>query len=390
MQFEVSNDRLVSGGRPVPFVPSPNVGGRIEPALIVVHFTADRLDPNDSVNWFAQAKSKVSAHLVLGRDGSVTQMVDFDRLAMHAGKSHWNGRDGCNGFAIGIEVDNPGALAIRGKDGVAWFGTMFDREQYGLIEHKSDKYGHALWLPYTDAQMGALRGIIQALLRAYPSIVDIRGHDEICVPARRKNDPGPLMNMDGLRALLGGRAPDDTKDVARAQKWLVSLGYEPGEVDGQVSVRMRSALRTFQEQNGLLVNGNLDTATWRLLSDGTGKRMPTGNREAAPAPQSSAEFVAKRTSEGTFATTVVEAAANPSLPTDPLAALDTADKAIAHAEKGKAVVDRSTGILDWLIAYLQTPQGLRVAVTMTACIIVWLAVHHRARIGRLLRLGQPA
>ncbi len=392
MQYQVLNDRLLSGGRAVPFVPTPNQGGRIEPALIVVHFTADHLDPKDSVNWFAQKKSKVSAHIVLGRDGEITQMVDFDRRAFHCDPSEWNGRRGVNGFSIGIEVDNPGALRMRGKDGAAWFGTLFDREQYELVEHKSDKYGHALWMPYTEAQLDALRGIIQALLRAYPSIIDIRGHDEICVPAKRKNDPGPLMDMDGLRTLLDGRAPDDVKDVTKAQKWLVALGYEPGDIDGQISVRTRSALRIFQEQNGLLITGNLDTATWQLLSDGTGKRMPTGNREAAPAQQVGAEFVAKRTSEGTFVTTVVEAAADPTpaLPVDPLSALDTADKAIAHAEKGKAVVDRSTGILDWLIAYLQTPQGLRVALTLTACIVVWLAVHHRERFARLLRLGKPA
>ncbi|MFN3624628.1 MAG: N-acetylmuramoyl-L-alanine amidase, partial [Hyphomicrobium sp.] len=275
MQFQVIDDRLLSGGRAVPFVPTPNQGGRIEPALIVIHFTADHLDPKDSVNWFAQKKSKVSAHLVVGRNGEVTQMVDFDRLAFHAGKSAWNGRSGCNGFAIGIEIDNPGALRFRGKDGVAWHGDLYDREQYGLVEHESEKYGHALWMPYTDAQMAAVRGIIQALLRAYPSIVDIRGHDEICVPAKRKNDPGPLMDMDALRELLGDRAPEAPQTVADAQKRLAALGYWPGDVDGLMGPRTRSALRDFQDQNGLPITGNVDTATWLKLSDGTGKPMPT-------------------------------------------------------------------------------------------------------------------
>jgi len=392
MNYQVMNDRLLSGGREVAFVPTPNQGGRIEPVLIVVHFTADHLDPNDSVNWFAQKKSKVSAHLVLGRDGEVTQMVDFDRVAFHAGKSAWNGRAGCNGFAIGIEVDNPGALAIRGKDGVAWFGTKFDREQYGLVEHTSEKYGHALWMPYTDAQMTALRGIIAALLKAYPSIVDIRGHDEICVPANRKNDPGPLMPMDELRAMLGARAPEPPQMVAEAQKRLAALGYDPGDIDDLTGPRTRSAVRAFQEQNGLAMTGNLDTTTWVALASASAKPMPTGTREAGPPPALAGATIAKRATEGTFVTTVVEAAADPApaLPADPLSMLDTADKAIAHAEKGKAVVDRSTGILDWLIAYLQTPQGLRVGVTLTACLVVWLVIHHRERLTRLARLGKAA
>jgi N-acetyl-anhydromuramyl-L-alanine amidase AmpD len=73
-------------------VPSPNCGGRIEPHLIVLHDTADRLRPDDTVSWFATSRSKVSAHLVVGRDGSIVQMVDFDRAAWHAGKSSWRAR----------------------------------------------------------------------------------------------------------------------------------------------------------------------------------------------------------------------------------------------------------------------------------------------------------
>ena len=388
MQCEVLDDRLLISGRAVPFVPTPNQGGRIEPALIVVHFTADHLDPKDSVEWFAQQKSKVSAHLVVGRDGSVTQMVDFDRMAFHAGKSHWNGRDGCNGFAIGIEMDNPGALKPRGKDGVAWFGETFDRDEYDLVEHTSDKYGHALWMPYTTAQMETLRGIIAALLKAYPSIVDIRGHDEICVPANRKNDPGPLMPMDSLRAMLADRSAPAADDVKVAQTKLAALGYWPGDLDGHMGPNTRSALRNFQDQNGLPITGNIDTATWSKLSDGTAKEAPTGAREAAPAVSSSSQALIKRTAELVVGATLTDAAAEPAptLPADPLSMLDGADKAIAHAEKGKAVIDRSTGILDWLLAYLQTPQGLRVAVILAACGIIWWLAHSKSARERLARL----
>jgi len=388
MTYSVMNDRLLQGGRAVPFVPTPNQGGRIEPALIVVHFTADHLDPEDSVRWFAQEKSKVSAHLIIGRDGSITQMVDLDRRAWHCDPSSWNGKPSVNGFSIGIEMDNPGKLTLRGNDGVAWFGTRFDRAEYGLVEHRSDKYGHGLWMPYTSEQMEALRGVIVALLEAYPSIVDICGHDEICVPAKRKDDPGPLMDMDALRAMLGNRRPQSAGSVTDAQEALAQLGYAPGDVDGLMGPRTRAAIRAFQEQNGLHVTGALDGITGQRLFSETAKPMPTGTREDQPVAQAPGTWVVKRGAEGTASTTLIEAAANYA---DPLQAIDGADKAIAHAEKGRAVVERSTGILDWLIAYLQTPQGLRVGIVLTLCVATWIIAHRtdvRARLARLT--GRPA
>jgi N-acetylmuramoyl-L-alanine amidase len=402
MHFSIANDRLIRDGVGVPFVPSPNHGGRIEPALIVVHFTADRLVPNDSVNWFAQKKSKVSAHIVLGRNQSdpnfITQMVEFDQKAWHCDPSLWRGKKGVNGFSIGIEVDNPGALAIRGKDqGVAWFGEVFDRARDGLVEVRNEKYGHALWLPYTAAQMAALEGIIAALLEAYPSIVDVRGHDEICDPPKRKNDPGPLMAMDVLRAMLPAhrRALASVKDttVAAAQRRLAALGYFPGEVDNLMGPRTRSALRTFQEQNGITVTGGLDTETWTMLSATDAKPMPTGARESAhaaqPAATSSGQLV-KRGAEGTALVTLAEAAASPSVPAppvldpvaDPLAGIGAVERGIATAEKGRAIADRGAGLIDWLM----TPQGTRVAVTLAVCLLIWWLAHRseaRERLGRL-------
>jgi len=47
---------------------------------------------------------RVAAHFVVDRDGKVTQFVPFEARAWHAGKSSWQGREGCNDFAIGIEM----------------------------------------------------------------------------------------------------------------------------------------------------------------------------------------------------------------------------------------------------------------------------------------------
>lgn len=122
MVHEIIAERLLIDGRPATFAPSPNIGGRIEPTLIVLHDTASPLASDGSISWLCNPQSKVSAHFVVGRDGRVTQLVPCDRAAWHAGQSSWCGRANCNGYAIGIEIVNPGKLTRRGDMAYAWFG----------------------------------------------------------------------------------------------------------------------------------------------------------------------------------------------------------------------------------------------------------------------------
>ena len=94
---------------------------------------------------------EVSAHLLIKRDGSIIQFVPFDKRAWHAGLSNFNGRDDCNDFSIGIELE--------GTDNIA----------------------------YTNKQYQALNTTIKALKSNYP-IQNIVGHSDIA--AGRKTDPG--------------------------------------------------------------------------------------------------------------------------------------------------------------------------------------------------------
>src|SRR5689334_6576404 len=110
MNITIVDDRVRVDGAPVPFVESPNTSGaRMEPTLLVLHDTAGSTAAG-AVAWFKNSASTVSAHLVVERDGSITQCVEFDRVAWHTGKSSWRGKANCNGYAIGIEIANPGGL----------------------------------------------------------------------------------------------------------------------------------------------------------------------------------------------------------------------------------------------------------------------------------------
>ncbi len=155
-------------------------GGGVE--LIVVHgislppgefggswidalFT-NTLDPAAHPYFQAIARLRVSAHLLIRRDGGLVQYVPFHRRAWHAGASSFAGRSRCNDFSIGIELE--------GADQV----------------------------PYDDRQYERLAMVIQALRTAYPALAPDRlaGHADIA--PGRKTDPGPAFDWARLRRLL--------------------------------------------------------------------------------------------------------------------------------------------------------------------------------------------
>ncbi|GAC1308136.1 MAG: 1,6-anhydro-N-acetylmuramyl-L-alanine amidase AmpD [Steroidobacteraceae bacterium] len=160
--------------RGVTFIGSPNCDLRppgVEADLIVVHGISlppgefggpwiGRLFTNalppDVHPYFAEIGGmRVSAHVSVARDGAMTQYVRFDDRAWHAGRSQYEGRDGCNDFSIGIELE--------GTDTIA----------------------------YEPAQYESLASLIAALCAAYPRLSPDRivGHSDIA--PGRKTDPGP-------------------------------------------------------------------------------------------------------------------------------------------------------------------------------------------------------
>lgn len=167
------------------WLPSPNVDDRphgIEPDLLVIHNISlppgqfggpwieqlfqNRLDP-DAHPFFAEiAGVRVSAHLLIRRDGELVQFVALPRRAWHAGRSVFKGRPECNDYSIGIELE--------GSDEIA----------------------------YTDRQYARLCEVTGIIQSRYPAITPerITGHEEIS--PGRKTDPGPAFDWAGYRAAL--------------------------------------------------------------------------------------------------------------------------------------------------------------------------------------------
>ncbi|WP_035690704.1 N-acetylmuramoyl-L-alanine amidase [Bradyrhizobium elkanii] len=186
-------------GRPLPFVKSPNRGGSLKPRFIVIHDTASGLKDDGDISWLTNPKAKVSAHVVVSRDGKITQLVPFNVVAWHAGQSQWKGLKFMNSYAVGIEIDNPGKLQ-KVSDGVYKndIVTIDTNKNPSLkVEYaKTTAHGAGYWLHYTDAQIAAVKDLCHAICDAF-EIEDILTH--WMISPGRKIDTNPLYPLEALR-----------------------------------------------------------------------------------------------------------------------------------------------------------------------------------------------
>ncbi len=199
--MKINNHRLCNDDdTALPFVPTPNMGGIVQHKFLVMHFTAGR-SAKESVDWLASKQAKASAHVVIGRDGSITQLVPFDRIAWHAGASSWEGLQGMNSYSLGIELDNAGRLTRQGNSWRAWFGVEYDDSQVIQATHKFENQLCG-WHAYPPEQIEAALQVAGLLMDEY-GLLDVVGHEDIA--PHRKSDPGPAFPMASFRSRLMGR-----------------------------------------------------------------------------------------------------------------------------------------------------------------------------------------
>jgi AmpD protein len=167
-------------------IPSPNFDDRPDGAsidLLVIHnislppgqfggpgvaaFFCNSLNPADHPYYRTIQKVKVSSHFFIRRDGELIQFVSCLKRAWHAGLSWWQGRERCNDFSIGIELE--------GADDT----------------------------PFADQQYRALGNLTLALMAAYPIKAAV-GHSDIS--AGRKTDPGPFFDWARYRSLFSNKS----------------------------------------------------------------------------------------------------------------------------------------------------------------------------------------
>jgi len=207
--MKITNHKLTAeaGEAAVPFTNSPNQGGVITPKYLIIHYTAGR-SAQSSADWFMNPQSNASAHIVIGKDGSVRQLVPFNKKAFHAGVSRWADLIGFNSHSIGIELDNPGKLTRVGNNWQSWFGQQYADNLVVQATHKHQDTP-AGWHVFTEVQIEACIKISQLLISHY-QLINILGHEDIA--PLRKEDPGPAFPMESFKARVLGRE-DDVADI---------------------------------------------------------------------------------------------------------------------------------------------------------------------------------
>lgn len=179
---------------------SPNQSGEFAASLpdtIVMHYTGGG-SLEGSVQWLRNPVSKASAHVVIGRDGAIVQLVPFNKVAWHAGKSTWKGRSGLNKYSIGIEMDNAGVLTRSGGKYITSFGKTIPAAEVMEARHRNETTA-GFWHTYTEKQVMRARELCALLIDTY-GISEIVGHEEIA--PGRKTDPGPAFPLDQFREAL--------------------------------------------------------------------------------------------------------------------------------------------------------------------------------------------
>jgi len=196
--MEIKN-HFIEGESVKKFVKSPNHSGEFEkglPDTIVLHYTAGPYKP--ALNTLTNPRIRASAHLIIDRDGTVTQLVPFNIEAWHAGSSSYGNRVGLNKYSIGIEMVNSGPLTQSGNVYRSWFGSAFNPSDVIEATHRNETQPR-FWHTYTEEQILAAHEICQLIIDTY-GIKHILGHEEIA--PQRKQDPGPAFPLDRLRNKL--------------------------------------------------------------------------------------------------------------------------------------------------------------------------------------------
>ncbi len=216
---------------PIIDAPSPNHDARTSPvSMIVLHYTGMRTF-EEALARLRDPAAKVSAHYLVAEDGTVLRLVDEDRRAWHAGRSHWREVADINSASVGIEIVNPG-------------------HDWG-------------YRPYPDEQIAALIPLVAEIKERHAiTRGNVVGHSDIA--PTRKRDPGELFPWSRL-ARLRLALPRPTKNLMDPQ-WtqggfllaLERFGYEVSDA--------MAAIMAFQRRfRPELIDGEIDAECRMLL-----------------------------------------------------------------------------------------------------------------------------
>lgn len=233
--MEIKNHKLV--GDKVSFDATSKVSGKYgsgAPDTIIVHYTAGN-STSTAVRVLKNPKIRASAHMVVGREGEVIQLADLDIITWHAGRSRYTfpdkKRTTFNKYSIGIEIANDGYLKKEDEKFYSWYKKEVPKELVYEGKHRNYPTTRStFWHTYTDEQIKTVYAICRAILKEYPTVKYILGHEEIA--PGRKSDPGPAFPLDKMRKDLGAWIPGTPAPEPEKEKMPIgTVGVATGKVN---------------------------------------------------------------------------------------------------------------------------------------------------------------
>ncbi len=303
MNFSIKDDLLFKDG-----VQVPNVKTNRKRSLkikqnpdLVIHYTVGEHFESMVAALSKDGAGHGSAHIVLGRDGEITQVEDFRTILWHAGKSYWKGRYNINKSSIGIEVCNQGWLNERNSDGSwrqSWgnYRSRWHNSDTVVVSHHSDpntfiptkgpgtQPGVPAWAQYTEKQLEVLEALVPVIQKEY-NVREVVGHDDIS--PQRKQDPGECMDRSlftkwNNQPIVVNPDPEPIEpspvskylilskgdsgwSVSKLQELMNGHGFDAGVVDGEFGPRTERAVKAYQTAQGLTADGVVGQKTYRAL-----------------------------------------------------------------------------------------------------------------------------
>jgi N-acetylmuramoyl-L-alanine amidase len=234
---------------------SKNARDLIVPNYLIIHYTATDTAAK-AIDWFMNDDRKengnpdfIAAHIVVDFDGTITQLIPFNKRANHSGTSTWDGTDSMNYHSIGIEIVNAGFVekmadgTFRRRSGKGKFQTFPANKNSQIIKaaHKHKFWVEAenqYWFKFPKAQLEAVYALSKVLMGTY-HLSNAIGHDDIS-PAR-KPDPGPAFPWSEFKTKVLGTDNN------------IGKIYKVNSTDG--SAFFRSEPTTNSSQKTKLANG---------------------------------------------------------------------------------------------------------------------------------------
>lgn len=223
--MKIKDHKLV--GKNISYKATSKTSGKYEkgsPDTIIIHYTAGN-SAKVAVRTLINPRVRASAHMVVSREGEIVQLADLNIITWHAGNSSYSfpnkKRTTFNKYSIGIEIANDGYLIKKGDKFYNWYKGEVSKHLVYEGHHRNYPITRSqYWHTYTDEQIKKVYEVCKAIIKEYPTIKYILGHEEIAVG--RKSDPGPAFPLDDLRKKMKVWIPGTP--IPEAEKEKMPLG----------------------------------------------------------------------------------------------------------------------------------------------------------------------